>query len=196
MVSGAGSITSHTLAAAQWTAIYRVHYFERVAKVLEKRSSTTHEELKSQVGLFSFAAKDVYLGRAFLWHLYDTLAKGGKYLHWSKLIGDDLLWWEKFLPQWSDITLLQPQRQCYSLWTDACGFCGTGEYFLPEHYTLEEFRENIPTCNKIYSPSGVTGFRYSEAAWLSRDKAFSYHFSTCQQAKYINFKRWRQFFKR
>ena len=65
---------------------------EGVGRVLEKRSSTTHEELQSLVGLFSFAAKVVYPGRAFLRCLYDALAKGGKYLHWSKSIVDDLLW--------------------------------------------------------------------------------------------------------
>ena len=70
---------------------------KKVAKLLEKRISTTHEELQSLVGLFSFAAKVVYLGRAFLRPIYDKLAKGGKYLHWSKPIRDDLLWWEKFL---------------------------------------------------------------------------------------------------
>ena len=52
-----------------------------VAKVLEKKSSTTHEELQSLVGLLSFAAKVVCPGRAFLRRLYDALAKGGKYLH-------------------------------------------------------------------------------------------------------------------
>lgn len=70
--------------------------FERV---LERRSSTTLKELQSLVGLLFFAAKVVYPGRAFLQRLYDALAKGGKYLHWSKPIGDDLLWWKKFLPQ-------------------------------------------------------------------------------------------------
>lgn len=54
---------------------------EGVAGVLERRSSTTHEELQSLVGLLSFAAKVVCLGRAFLRRLYDALAKGGKYLH-------------------------------------------------------------------------------------------------------------------
>lgn len=161
---------------------------EGVAKVLEKKSSTTHEELQSLVGLLSFAAKVVCPGRAFLRRLYDALAKGGKYLHWSKPIRDDLLWWEKFLPQWNGVTLLRSHRQCYSLWTDASGLRGTGGYFLPEHYTLQEFRENIPTCNKICSPSGVTGFSHSEAALLSLDKAFSYRFSTRQRAKHINFK--------
>ena len=60
---------------------------------------------------------------------------------------------------------------------------------MPGHHTLQEFRKNIPICNKIYSPSGVTGFCYSEAALLSLDKAFSYCFSTRQRAKYINFKK-------
>ena len=50
------------------------------------------------------------------------------------------------------------------------------DYFLPGHCTLQEFRENIPTCNKICTPSGVTGFSSSEAALLSLDKASSYCF--------------------
>ena len=54
---------------------------EGVAKVLEKKSSTTHEELQSLVGLLSFAAKVVCPDQAFLRCLYDILAKGGKYLH-------------------------------------------------------------------------------------------------------------------
>ena len=161
---------------------------EGVAIILERKSSTTHEELQSLVGLLSFAAKVFYPGRAFLRRLYDRLAKGGKYLHWSKPIGDDLLWWEKFLPQWNGVRLLRSHRQCYSLWTDASGFRGTGGYFLPGHCTLQEFRENIPPCNKICTPSGVTGFSSSEAALLSLDKAFSYRFSTRQRAKRINFK--------
>ena len=60
-------------------------------KVLEKKSSTTHEELQSLIGLLFFAAKVVCLGQVFFRRLYDTLAKGGKYLHWSKPIRDDLL---------------------------------------------------------------------------------------------------------
>ena len=109
-------------------------------------------------------------------------------MHWSKLIADDLLWWEKFLPRWNGVTLLRSHRQCYSLWTDASGFRGTGGYFLPGHFTLQAFRENIPTCNKICTLSGVTGFSSSVAALLSLDKAFSYRFSTRQRAKRINFK--------
>ena len=62
------------------------------AELLEKKSSTTHEKLQSFVGFLSFAAKVVYPGRAFLRRLYNALAKGGKYLHWSKPIKDDLLW--------------------------------------------------------------------------------------------------------
>ena len=54
---------------------------EGVTKILEKKSSTTHEELQSLVGLLSFAAKVIYLGRAFLRRLYDALAQDGKYLH-------------------------------------------------------------------------------------------------------------------
>lgn len=46
----------------------------------------------------------------------------------------------------------------------------------------------MPTCNKIYSPSKVTGFSHSEAALLFLNKVFSYHFSTRQWAKHINFK--------
>ncbi len=46
----------------------------------------------------------------------------------------------------------------------------------------------MPTCNKIHSPSKVTGFSYSETVLLFLDKAFSYRFSTRQKAKYINFK--------
>ena len=61
-------------------------------------------------------------------------------------------------------------------------------YFLPGHFTLQEFREYIPNCNKICTPSGVTGFSSSEAALLLLDKAFSYCFSTRQRAKRINFK--------
>ena len=84
---------------------------EGVARILEKKSSTTHEELQSLVGLLSFAAKVVYPGRAFLRRLYDGLAKGGKYLHWSMPIKNDLLWWEKFLPRWNGVTLLRSHRQ-------------------------------------------------------------------------------------
>ena len=46
----------------------------------------------------------------------------------------------------------------------------------------------MPTCNKICTPSGVTGFSSSEAALLSLDQPFSYRFSTRQRAKRINFK--------
>ena len=46
----------------------------------------------------------------------------------------------------------------------------------------------MPICNKICFSSKVIGFSLSEATLLSLDKAFSYCFSTCQQAKHINFK--------
>ena len=71
---------------------------EGVAKILERKSSTTHEKLQSFVGFLSFAAKIVCPGQAFLQRLYNALGKDGIYLHWSKPIGDDLFWWEKFLP--------------------------------------------------------------------------------------------------
>ena len=159
---------------------------EEVARILERKSSSNYEELQSLVGLLSFTAKVVYPGRAFLRRLYVTtdwlrtenictglsllemIYRGGKN---SCLNG-----------------LLRSHRQCYSLWTDASGFRGTGGYFLPGHCTLQEFRENIPPCNKICTPSGVTGFSSSEAALLSLDKAFSYRFSMRQRAKRINFK--------
>ncbi len=64
---------------------------DEFANILKGESSTTHEELESLAGFFSFAAKVVCLGQAFLLRLYDRLAKGGKYLHQSKTIGDDLL---------------------------------------------------------------------------------------------------------
>ena len=61
-----------------------------MAKVLEKKSSTSHEKLQSLVSLF-FAIKVVCLGQIFFRRLYNALAKGGKYLHWFKSIRDDLL---------------------------------------------------------------------------------------------------------
>ena len=64
---------------------------EKVATILKKKSWTTNEELDSLVGLHFFAAKIVCPGRAFLLPLYDRVAKGKKYLHWSKSIGDYLL---------------------------------------------------------------------------------------------------------
>lgn len=51
---------------------------EKAIKLLEKKSSTIHEELPSSDG---------------------SMAKGGNYLHWSRPIKDDLLWWDKFLPR-------------------------------------------------------------------------------------------------
>ena len=47
---------------------------EGVTKFLEKKSSTTHEELQSLVGLLSFVAKVIYPGRTFLWQFYNALA--------------------------------------------------------------------------------------------------------------------------
>ena len=164
-----------------------------------------HKKLQSLVGLFSFAAKVIYPGRAFLRRPYNVLTRG-KYLHCSKPIAEDLLWWEKFLFGWIGVTHLRSRRPCYSLWTDASGFRDTGGYFLPRHFTLQEFRENMPTCNKICTPSGITGFSSSEAALLSLDNVLSYRFSMRQWAKRINFKemtavlqaldRWIETFKR
>ena len=39
---------------------------EGLTKIFEKKSSTTHEELQSLAGHFSFTAKLIYPGRAFL----------------------------------------------------------------------------------------------------------------------------------
>ena len=72
---------------------------ERIARILEEKSLTIHEKLQFLDGLFSFMSKIIYRNQAFLWRLYDGLAKGRKYLHWSIAIKDDLLWWENFLPQ-------------------------------------------------------------------------------------------------
>lgn len=46
----------------------------------------------------------------------------------------------------------------------------------------------MPTCNKIRSPSKITGFNHFEIALLSLDKVFLYRFSMRQRANYINFK--------
>lgn len=70
---------------------------ERVAKTLENKISTTHKEQESLVGILSFTAEVVCQGRAFLRLLYNGLDKSEKYLHLSKHIEDDLLWWENFL---------------------------------------------------------------------------------------------------
>ena len=47
---------------------------QAVARILEKKSSTTCKELQSLVGLIFFVAKVVYLGQAFFRRLYDKLA--------------------------------------------------------------------------------------------------------------------------
>lgn len=68
--------------------------FERaidgLERILKKRGSTTHEELQSLVRL------RLFLRAAHFSDASMTLC--GKYLHWSKPIKDDLLWWEKSLP--------------------------------------------------------------------------------------------------
>lgn len=63
---------------------------ERIVKILKKKSSTIYKKLQSLVGLFSFTAKTVCSGQIFLQRFYDALTKGGKYLHQSKLIKDNL----------------------------------------------------------------------------------------------------------
>lgn len=60
---------------------------KEVTKVLERRSSTTHEKLQSLVGILPFASKGCLSGPSI----------SPTSLHWSKPIEDDLLWWEKFL---------------------------------------------------------------------------------------------------
>ena len=87
------------------------------------------------------------------------------------------------------MTFLCSHRQYYSLWTDVSGFYSIEKYFLPGHFTLQAFCENIPTCNTICILSGLISFSSSVATLLLLDKIFSYCFSIRQQGKYINFKK-------
>ncbi len=93
------------------------------------------KKLQYLVGLLSFAAKIVCSGRAFLRRLYDALAKGGRYLHWFKPIGNDLL---GFFFDMKLHCYAFTATKCYSLWSNASGFCSIGRYFFSEHYTLRE----------------------------------------------------------
>lgn len=69
---------------------------KRVAKILERKSSISYEELQSLVSHLFFAVKIICLDQASLWQLYDELAKGGKNFHQSKPIRNLFLHGKKF----------------------------------------------------------------------------------------------------
>ena len=61
--------------------------------------SIARSELKSLVGFLFFEAKVVVPGRAFLWRLFDALAKLQSYYHLDVEMRANLNWWKEFLTQ-------------------------------------------------------------------------------------------------
>lgn len=95
----------------------------------------SRDELRSLLGFLSFAAKVVVPGRTFLRRLFNALSKYQKVYHLSADMRADLAWWDKFLPQWNGIKMLQriETRRRIDLWTDASGLFGMGGYYLNEN---------------------------------------------------------------
>lgn len=92
----------------------------------------SRNELRSLLGFLSFAAKVVVPGRIFLRRLFNALAKHQRVYHLNAEMRADLVWWDRFLPQWNGVRMLQRiETRCkIDLWTDASGSFGMGGYYL------------------------------------------------------------------
>ena len=101
-------------------------------RALLHRSSVTHKELQSLIGLLSFASKVVIPGRAFLRRLYDALRLEVFYHHVTPAMRADLDWWHLFLTRWNGMKLLRliQDRPLLYMWTDASSTRGLGGYIL------------------------------------------------------------------
>lgn len=106
----------------------------------------SRDNLRSLLGFLSFAAKVVIPGRTFLRGLFDALTKYQNIYHLSADMRADLTWWDKFLPQWNGIRMLQQKesRRRINLWTDASSSFGMGGYYLHQD-------ESTPLATQAFS---------------------------------------------
>lgn len=116
-----------------------------VRKTLQE-NQISRDDLRSLLGFLSFAAKVVIPGRVFLRRLFNALSKYQRIYCLNAEMKADLIWWDKFFPQWNGVRILRSveSRRRINLWTDASGSFGIGGYYLNES-------ESVPSTQQAFS---------------------------------------------
>lgn len=140
------------------------------------RSSVSHKDLQSIIGLLSFASRVVIPGRAFLRRLCDALRHDVAYHHLSSAMRADLEWWHHFLTSWNGIQLLRfpHDRPCFYMWTDASSTRGLGGYLL-DHPSQPPaidrlFASRVPTRHAVKGDiqfREMLAVKFAVKRWLS-----------------------------
>jgi len=102
------------------------------------RKTISANTLENLLGFLNHCSEVVPVGRPFLRHLFNTLAKANainprnpyRYARISKHSKRDVLWWLIFLRHWSCISIIQVKRPFHEIWTDASGTKGIGGIYL------------------------------------------------------------------
>ena len=114
---------------------HKLEYIRGLVSGWRGRRSGTYREFQSLIGHLAHATTVIRQGRIFLKHLYTILAgthSDRHHVHLDAVAKADLLWWEKFLHQWSGMSFyLYPPTPSFHIYTDASGFFGCGGVWPP-----------------------------------------------------------------
>ena len=102
----------------------------------ESRQTCSRQQLKSLIGILSFAAKAVPAGKTFLRRLIDastTAPNSNDQLPISKEVHKDICWWKTFATPWNGTSfMLHPKwipAPDLQLFTDSSGTIGFGAFY-------------------------------------------------------------------
>jgi Reverse transcriptase (RNA-dependent DNA polymerase) len=110
---------------------------------LVTRKTVSANTLENLLGFLNHCCEVIPIGRPFLRHLFNTLAKANAssrvrnpyhYARISKHTRRDILWWLIFLNHWSCISIIQIKRPFHEIWTDASGTKGIGGIYLDHSF--------------------------------------------------------------
>jgi hypothetical protein len=185
-----GGIELDTLAMEARLPSAKLHKATELVEQALKKGKLSLQELQSLIGFLSFCCKVIPLGRSFLRRLYDATSNyprsDTKRRRLTAEMKADLRWWQRFLPSWNGIAIIQRVRATLPLWTDASGNDGLGGYFLPSPSCSPGTASNLaatdpPTCRCTHAASADL----SMVTWSS---AFSKPHPRHHRHKHINYK--------
>lgn len=110
-------------------------------KVWLNRRTCTRRELKSLIGVLSYACQVVRPGRSFLRRAIALLSVAKQPHHHIRLNAEfkaDLSWWEAFASQWNGTSVIIPQGPpSITITSDASGSWGCGAWYESKWFSLE-----------------------------------------------------------
>lgn len=112
-----------------------------VNRLLKQKSPITRADLQSVLGFLTFCTRVFPLGRPFLRHLFNMLNTQRTSQRLTLAARRDLHWWKTLLPIWPGVTAIAPERQEFTIATDASGTKGIGGIWFA---TREVFSTRMP----------------------------------------------------